>query len=174
MNNLLERYAQLKLMVFDLDGVLTNGKILLQGDGEWLREMDIKDGYAIQHAIKNGISIAIITGSHSIPVALRLKKLGVNLFFQNNKHKGECLSQIMLELGLERHQVLFMGDDIPDLEAFSVAGLTACPSDAVREIKQQANVISTKPGGDGCVREIIEKVMLVQNTWHINSNTLSI
>ena len=174
MINLLERYAQLRLMVFDLDGVLTNGKVLLMGDDEWIREMDLKDGYAIQHAIKNGISIAVITGSHSNPVASRLKKLGVHLFFQNIKDKGVCLTEIMLDLGLEKSQVLFMGDDIPDLEAFAIAGIAACPADAVREIKQQSNFVSTKSGGNGCVREIIEKVMLVQNTWLLNSKTQSI
>ena len=123
MINLLERYAQLRLMVFDLDGVLTNAKVLLMGDDEWIREMDLKDGYAIQHAIKNGISIAVITGSHSNPVASRLKKLGVDLFFQNIKDKGVCLTEIMVDLGLDKSQVLFMGDDIPDLDAFAIAGI---------------------------------------------------
>ena len=165
---------KIKGLIFDLDGVLTNTKVLLIGEDEWVREMDIKDGYAIQNAIKNGISIAVITGSHSNPVASRLKKLGVDLFFQNIKHKGECLSEIIKDLGLEKSQVLFMGDDIPDLDAFAVVGVTACPADAVREIKQNSNFISSKFGGDGCVREIIEKVMLVQNTWHINSKTQSI
>ena len=173
MTNLLDRFTQLRLMVFDLDGVMTNGKILLMDD-DWVREMDIKDGYAIQHAIKNGLKIAVITGSHSNPVASRLKKLGVHFFFQNIKHKGDCLKQIMADLCLQKSQVLFMGDDIPDLEAFSEAGITSCPADAVREIKQQSNFISTKSGGDGCVREIIEKVMLAQNTWNITSNTQSI
>ena len=107
-------------------------------------------------------------------MASRLKKLGVDLFFQNIKDKGVCLKEIMVDLGLEKSQVLFMGDDIPDLEAFAIAGIAACPADAVREIKQQSNFISTKSGGSGCVREIIEKVMLVQNTWLLNSKTQSI
>jgi 3-deoxy-D-manno-octulosonate 8-phosphate phosphatase (KDO 8-P phosphatase) len=80
----------------------------------------------------------------------------------------------MLSLGIEKKQVLFMGDDIPDLDAFFVAGINACPADAVQEVKQHANFISTKNGGNGCVREIIEKVMLVQNKWQIKSNSQSI
>lgn len=174
MNNLFESFSLIKLMVFDMDGVLTNGKISLLGNEEWIREMDIKDGFAIQHALKNGIFIAVITGSFSNPVAARLQKLGVDLFFQHVKNKGTCLLEIMLSLGIEKKQVLFMGDDIPDLDAFFVAGINACPADAVQEVKQHANFISTKNGGNGCVREIIEKVMLVQNKWHIKSNSQSI
>jgi 3-deoxy-D-manno-octulosonate 8-phosphate phosphatase (KDO 8-P phosphatase) len=173
-NNLLESFSLIKLMVFDMDGVLTNGKISLMGNEEWIREMDIKDGFAIQHALKNGVFIAIITGSFSNPVASRLQKLGVDLYFQHVKNKGTCLLEIMLSLGLEKKQVLFMGDDIPDLDAFFVAGIKACPADAVQEIKQHANFISTKNGGNGCVREVIEKVMLVQKKWHIKSNSQSI
>lgn len=174
MNNLFESFSLIKLMVFDMDGVLTNGKISLFGNEEWIREMDIKDGFAIQHAIKNGILIAVITGSFSNPVASRLKKLGVDLFYQNVKNKGTCLLEIMVSLGIEKKEVLFMGDDIPDLDAFYVAGIKACPADAVQEIKQDSNFISTKNGGNGCVREIIEKVMLVQNKWQIQSNSQSI
>jgi len=173
-NNLLESFSLIKLMVFDMDGVLTNGKISLVGNEEWIREMDIKDGFAIQHALKNGIFIAVITGSFSNPVASRLQKLGVDLYFQHVKNKGTCLLEIMISLGLEKKQVLFMGDDIPDLDAFFVAGIKACPADAVQEIKQHANFISTKNGGNGCVREVIEKVMLVQSKWRIKSNSLSI
>jgi len=161
-------------MVFDMDGVLTNGKISLIGNDEWIRDMDIKDGFAIQHALNNGIFIAVITGSFSSPVACRLQKLGVDLYFQHVKNKGTCLLEIMLSLGIEKKQVLFMGDDIPDLDAFFVAGIKACPADAVQEVKQHANFISTKNGGNGCVREIIEKVMLAQNKWHIKSNSQSI
>jgi 3-deoxy-D-manno-octulosonate 8-phosphate phosphatase (KDO 8-P phosphatase) len=173
-NNLFESFSLIKLMVFDMDGVLTNGKISLVGNEEWIREMDIKDGFAIQHALKNGIIIAVITGSFSNPVGSRLQKLGVDLYFQHVKNKGTCLSEIMLSLGLEKKQVLFMGDDIPDLDEFFVDGIKACPADAVQEVKQHANFISTKNGGNGCVREVIEKVMLVQNKWRIKSNSQSI
>lgn len=172
--NLLERFSLVKMIVFDLDGVLTNGKVLLLGSEEWIREMDIKDGYAIQAAVKRGIDIVVITGSNSMPVKVRLKKLGVGLFFENVSNKSECLKKIMLEKNLLQNQVLFMGDDLPDLAAFAIVGIKTCPVDAVTEVKQEADFISTKAGGNGCAREIIEKVMKSQGIWEINTETKSL
>lgn len=172
--NLLERFSLVKMIVFDLDGVLTNGKVLLLGSEEWIREMDIKDGYAIQAAVKRGIDIVVITGSNSMPVKVRLKKLGVGLFFENVSSKSECLKKIMLEKNLLQNQVLFMGDDLPDLAAFAIVGIKTCPVDAVTEVKQEADFISTKAGGNGCAREIIEKVMKSQGIWEINTETKSL
>ena len=172
--NYKSQLKNIKSIVLDVDGVLTDGTIVLMENGDMVRTMNIKDGFAIQHALKNGIFIAVITGSFSNPVASRLQKLGVDLYFQHVKNNGTCLSEIMLSLGLEKKQVLFMGDDIPDLDAFFVAGIKACPADAVQDVKQHANFISTKNGGNGCVREVIEKVMLVQKKWQIKSNSQSI
>ncbi len=163
--SILERLQKIKLLAFDLDGVLTNGKILLSPDGSWLRQMDIKDGFAIQLAIKKGLHIAVITGSSSSEVAQRLNKLGVKYFFQQINDKAQCLEALTLDLHLNTHEVLFMGDDIPDLAAFSVSGIKACPIDAVPEIKMTADIISEKKGGDASVREIIEKTMRCQGLW---------
>ena len=164
----------IKLMVFDLDGVLTNGKILLIIDGEWIREMDIKDGYAIQLALKSGIEIAVVSGSHSNQVDQRLKKLGVETFIQGVSQKSAHLLDLMHKYSLEMENLLYMGDDIPDLDAFAVAGVKACPADAAEDVKVAADFISLKNGGDGCVREIIEKVMRVQDKWKIDKTIKAI
>jgi 3-deoxy-D-manno-octulosonate 8-phosphate phosphatase (KDO 8-P phosphatase) len=172
--SILERLQKIKLLAFDLDGVLTNGKILLSENGSWLRQMDMKDGFAIQLAIKKGLNIAVITGSNSSEVSERLNKLGVKYFFQNIKDKAQCLSALAIDLNLDKDEVLFMGDDIPDLAAFSVSGIKACPLDAVHEIKMSADIISAKNGGDASAREIIEKTMRCQGLWNNDQQVSSI
>lgn len=172
--NLLERLMNIKLMVFDLDGVLTNGKILLINEGEWIRQMDIKDGYAIQLALKSGIEIAVVSGSHSNQVGQRLKKLGVEVFIQGVSNKSTHLLNLMQKYLIQKENILYMGDDIPDLDAFAVAGVNACPADAAEDVKVSADFISLKNGGDGCVREIIEKVLRVQDKWQINKTIKAI
>ena len=163
-----------KLVIFDLDGVLTNGKVSVMPNGEWIREMDIKDGFALQHAVKSGLQIAVITGSFSTAVGERLKKLGIHNYFQNVSSKSAILNELMKRLAIKPEAVLFMGDDIPDLDAFSVVGLKACPADAVTEIIENADYISPQPGGNGCVRDIIEKVLRTQGKWSAPKNIQSI
>lgn len=172
--HLLERLLNIKLMVFDLDGVLTNGKIQLIGEGDWVRQMDIKDGYAIQLAIKSGMNIAVVSGSHSKQVELRLKKLGVEIFVQGAVRKSQHVVQLMKQFGLKQDNVLYMGDDVPDLDAFQVSGIKVCPSDAATELKASADIITLRNGGDSCVREIIEKVMRTQGKWIIDQEISSI
>ena len=164
----------INLIVLDLDGVLTNGKILLNTDGEWLRQMDVKDGYAIQLAKKSGFEVAVVSGSFSSQAEQRLKKLGVDIFIQGASRKSEDLLHLMQQLSLKNENILYVGDDIPDIDAFYLAGVKACPADAVHEIKETADFISSKNGGDGCVREIIEKVMRVQGKWSTDTNIKSI
>ena len=172
--HLLVRFSKIKLMAFDLDGVLTNGKLLIQNDEQWLREMDIKDGLAIQLAVQQGFHVAVITGSFSDAVEQRLQYLGVNNFFQKIKKKSEKIEELMSLYCLQSDQVLFMGDDLPDLDAFSVSGLKTCPADAVSEIKEKADYISIRNGGDGAARDVIEKVMKTQGKWHTAKMTSSI
>ena len=163
--HLLEKLEQVQLLVFDLDGVMTNGKILVMPNGEWIREMDIKDGYALQHAVKSGLKVAVITGSSSSPVKERLSKLGVELFFENTPQKSLVINKLLNELGIDKAFALFMGDDLPDLDAFQAVGIKTCPADAATELLQQADYISPKSGGHGCVRDIIEKVLRTQGKW---------
>jgi len=172
--SLLEKFSSIQLLAFDLDGVLTNGKVAVMPNGDWIREMDIKDGYALQHAIKSGLHIAVITGSASAAVGERLQKLGIRNFHQNVSSKSTVIKDIMREHGLSQQQVLFMGDDIPDLEAFGEVGLKTCPADAVNELLQQADYISPRNGGNGCVRDVIEKTMRAKGIWEQSTHTQSI
>ncbi len=172
--HILERFSHIKLMAFDLDGVLTNGKMLIQSNNEWVREMDIKDGLALQLAVKHGFHVAVISGSFSEPVKNRLSYLGIHQFYEKVTSKSVVLSQLMEEYALTQSQIMYMGDDLPDLDAFSVSGLKTCPADAVEEVKMKADYISVRNGGDGCVRDVIEKVMKTQHAWMKISDTSSL
>jgi 3-deoxy-D-manno-octulosonate 8-phosphate phosphatase (KDO 8-P phosphatase) len=172
--NLLERLARVKLLVFDMDGVLTNGKILVMPDGQWVRQMDIKDGYAIQLAIRSGLEIAIITGSHDEGIEKRLLKLGVNRFYQKVAAKAIVLSELIASLGLTQEEVLYMGDDVPDLEAFELAGIRVCPNDAAADLLEVADYISPFAGGLGCVRDTLEKVLRIKGLWYHKTGIQSI
>jgi 3-deoxy-D-manno-octulosonate 8-phosphate phosphatase (KDO 8-P phosphatase) len=169
-----DAFQNIRLVIMDLDGVLTNGKLLVHPDGNWIRQMDIKDGYAIQFAVKSGLHLAVISGSSSVPVKQRMASLGVELFFENEKFKSERVLELMKKLELTPEQTLFIGDDIPDLDAFEVAGLKACPVDAVQEVKSVADYISPFQGGNGCVRDILEKVLRIQGKWVVKSHISSL
>lgn len=167
--NLLEQFQNIKAFVFDLDGVLTDGSLLILPGQEFVRTMDIKDGYALQHAVKKGYHVVVISGSSSKACAERLEYLGICNVYMKVKDKEEVLAQYLLAHNLHWEQVLFMGDDIPDLEVMKQVGLPCCPNDAVNEIKTVSKFISTKSGGKGCVREVIEKVLRLNNDWVLSS-----
>ncbi len=171
---MLDKLLDIRMLAFDMDGVLTNGKLLMSSTGEWERAMDIKDGYALQAAAKSGLIVVILTGSFSEPISSRLKHLGITRFIQHVSDKAEAIKRLSGEFSLTQNQILYMGDDIPDLEGFKESGFTSCPLDAVLEIKNKADFISQKTGGNGCVREIIEKVMRVKGTWGNNEKIQSI
>jgi 3-deoxy-D-manno-octulosonate 8-phosphate phosphatase (KDO 8-P phosphatase) len=158
----------IKALIFDIDGVLSDGSIYLPSDGEQLRRMNVKDSYALQLAAKSGFHVAVISGGSSLPSKNRLNKLGiwdVNLSVLN---KLEKLDEILLTHDISRDEALYMGDDIPDWEVMSVVGLPCAPANAAPEILDLAQIITTKNGGEGCVREIIEKVMRSQGKWFSN------
>ena len=172
--SVLEKFSRIKLLAFDLDGVMTDGKLMVMPDGEWIRQMNIKDGYALQHAVKSGLQIAVITGSASSAVGKRLQKLGIHDYFENTQSKSSVLLNLTQKYNLQSDEVLFMGDDIPDLDAYKVAGCKVCPADAVQEVIAQADYISPYNGGNGCVRDVIEKVMKTRDLWMNSTNTQSI
>jgi len=163
--NVLSRLRIIKVFVFDIDGVLTDGGLHINADGQWLRRMDIKDGYALQLAIKSGYKVLIISGSESQPVADRLNKLGITNVFMKVNDKTSLLKDYLAKNNYKLEEVLFMGDDIPDYEAMEFAGFACCPSDAAVEIQQIASYISPRKGGNGCVRDVIEKVLKLNNSW---------
>jgi 3-deoxy-D-manno-octulosonate 8-phosphate phosphatase (KDO 8-P phosphatase) len=151
--------------IFDVDGVLTNGMLLVMPDGEFLRSMNIKDGYAMQLAIKKGYRIAIISGGHSKGVPVRLQRLGVQDVFMGVADKLEVYNSLLEKYALTDESILYMGDDLPDLPLIKRCGVPCCPQDAVREIKAESVYISDRNGGDGCVRDIIEQVLRLHGKW---------
>lgn len=171
---MLDTLLTIRMLVFDMDGVLTNGKLIMSSTGEWERVMDIKDGYALQAATKSGLIVVVLTGSFSEPISKRLNHLGINRFIQHVSNKADAVKMLLSEFSLRQSQVLYMGDDIPDLQGFHQSGFNACPIDAVSEVKHKAHYICKKTGGNGCVREIIEKVMRAQGTWSKNEKIQSI
>ena len=165
--NILELFAPIRTFVLDIDGVLTDGSLLATEDGQLLRKMNIKDGYAIQLAIKKGYKVWIISGAKSEGVRLRLQKLGVKDVHIGIETKKELLQDIALSSQTSYESVLYMGDDIPDYAAMQICGLPCCPADAVSEIKSIAKYISPLKGGEGCVRDVIEKVLKLNGDWDL-------
>ncbi len=172
--SLLERFKKVKVFAFDVDGVLTNGSLYLMESGEQVRAMNIKDGYALQLAVKKGYHIIIISGSYSEPVIARLKKLGVHDVFMRVENKTAILEEFISGKKITREEVLYMGDDIPDLDIMNYSGLATCPVDAVDDIKEISSYISRFKGGEGCVRDVIEKVLKLNHHWDMASAIKSI
>ncbi len=161
----LEKLKNIKAFIFDVDGVLTNGDITVTGDGDQMRHFNVKDGYAINHAIKSGFYIATISGGHSRGVLSRLNGLGVKDVFMGISHKLEVYERVVADMKLNPEEILYMGDDIPDLDVMQKVGLPTCPADACEEVKAAAAYISPVLGGKGCVRDVIEKVLKIQDKW---------
>lgn len=156
-----------------MDGVLTDGSLLITEDSGWLRKMYVRDGYALQAAAKAGYPILVISGSEAPPVKERLQKLGIQTSYFGVNDKVILLKEWAKEKQLSLSDVLVMGDDIPDLGMMKLCGLVTAPADAIPEVKQIAHYISPFEGGRGCVRDVIEKVMKLQHKWTIDSSVTS-
>lgn len=154
-----------KAFAFDVDGVFTDGQVYLFPKEDFVRAVNIKDGYAIQHCIKMGYPVAIISGGKSNEVAKRFQKLGVTDIYLGASNKLEIYEDFRMKYQLEHINILFMGDDIPDYEIMQKVGIPTCPADAAYEIKEIAVYISDKGGGNGCVRDIVEQVMRLHKKW---------
>jgi 3-deoxy-D-manno-octulosonate 8-phosphate phosphatase (KDO 8-P phosphatase) len=164
--NILENFAPIKLFVLDVDGVLTDGSVILLDNGEMARTMNVKDGYAMQLALKKGYEILIISGGTSDAVKHRLARLGIKNIELAIKNKVEVLSNFISKTAFTKDEILYMGDDIPDVEPMLHAGLACAPADAVQEVIDVATYISPKNGGKGCVRDVIEKVLKLNGHWN--------
>lgn len=171
--NLLDRFKKISAFVFDMDGVLTDGAVYVFNDGEQVRKMHIRDGFALQLAVKKGYRVAVVSGGRSEGAVDRLNKLGVTDVFMNVLDKKSVLLQYMADNGISKDEALFMGDDIPDYEAMKESGLSCAPSDAAQEIKKAADYITTSEGGMGCVREVIEKTLKLNGHWEIITDVAS-
>jgi 3-deoxy-D-manno-octulosonate 8-phosphate phosphatase (KDO 8-P phosphatase) len=165
MSNYKALLKQITTFIFDYDGVLTDGSVIMMPDGEALRISNIKDGYALQLAVKKGYNVAIISGAKSGSMIKRLEALKIKDYFLGIENKLETLQHYLQTRNIDASQVLFMGDDIPDYQVMKTVGVAACPSDAAEEIREISKYISGFPGGKGCARDVIEQVMKVQGKW---------
>lgn len=165
MNRIDYDLTRIKAFVFDVDGVLSGESIPLHPGGEPMRTVNTKDGYAIQLALKKGFHIGIITGGYSESVRIRFSRLGVLHIYMRSAVKINDYRDFMAATGLSDPEVVYAGDDIPDYEIMSVAGLPVAPADAVPEIKQIARYSSPRKGGEGVARDIIEQTMKAQGLW---------
>ena len=165
MTNYKAQLKKVKTFIFDYDGVLTEGTIIMTEQGEALRISNIKDGYALQLAVKMRYRIAIISGARSKSMEHRLKALQITDVFLGVGNKLETFHTYLRNNSIDPSEVLFMGDDIPDYQIMREVGMPTCPADAAEEIKKMARYISHVPGGKGCVRDVIEQVMKVQGKW---------
>lgn len=151
--------------IFDIDGVMTNGIVLLTSDGDMLRSMHVKDGYALHLAARKGYRMAIISGGSSQSVIKRFTTLGIHDIYLGVSNKLAVFEAYAAKHQIDPQNVLYMGDDIPDYEVMSKVGLPVCPADAAEEIKHISKYISHFKGGEGCVRDVMEQVMKVHGTW---------
>lgn len=164
MKHFKDKLRNIKAFAFDVDGVFSNN-VLLHPSGDLMRFMNIKDGYAVQLAVKKGFPVAIITGGNSASVRTRFENLGVTDIYLKSSNKLEDFNEFLIRYELTADQVLYMGDDIPDMDVMRIAGIPSCPADAAEEVKEIAMYISPKEAGNGCVRDVIEQVLKIHGAW---------
>lgn len=163
-----EYLEHITTFVFDVDGVLTDGNVTVLTNGDLLRRMNIKDGYALKTAIQEGFNFCIISGGTNKGVQLRLEGLGIKDIYLGAHNKIDRLNDYLSKNNIKSEHVLYMGDDIPDYPVMKIVGLPCCPQDAVQEIKSISKYISHKKGGEGAARDVIEQVLKVQGKWNRN------
>lgn len=155
----------IKAFVFDYDGVISDGNIWSADDKIIVRSGNVKDGYAIQYALRKGYTVAVLSGGNGASIQARMKMLGVEDVYLGSHRKMEIFENFLKEKSLKAEQVLYVGDDIPDYDVMKAVGVAACPADAAEEIKSVADYISRRTGGHGCVRDVIEQVLRLQGQW---------
>jgi len=171
--NIPDIFKKITTFIFDIDGVLTDGTVLVLENGLQARRMSIRDGYALQLAIKRGYRLLVISGANASPVTDRLNKLGIKEVHMTVLHKRSFVEKYMTANNLEADEVLYMGDDLPDQDVMSLVGLPVCPADAVEEIRAISKYISPSNGGNGCVRDVIEQVLKCNDDWHHQDDVAS-
>ena len=163
-----EYLKNINTFVFDIDGVFTDGMLMVTPEGELLRKMNVKDGYALKTALQKGYQVCIITGGTNEGVRIRLAGLGVENIFMGAHQKETPLRTFLEKYTIKPENVLYMGDDMPDIPPMKLVGLATCPQDAIPEVKEVSKYISHKNGGHGCVRDVIEQVLKVRGDWNSN------
>lgn len=164
--NYKELLKNVTTFVFDVDGVFTDSTIMITTEGELLRTMNVRDGYAVKTALNQGYRVCIISGGSNEGVRHRLQALGVTDIYLGAAFKEESLREYLLDYEIKAEEILYMGDDIPDIPAMQMSGMVVCPQDAVPEVKRISHYISHLNGGEGCVRDIIQQVLKVRGHWH--------
>lgn len=167
MINFKERLNKISTIMFDVDGVLTDGKVLVMESGEMVRNIYSKDGYALNQAVAKGFRVVVISGGNNLAIQNALSRNGITDIFIRQHDKIACYNEYMNLHNLKDEEVLFMGDDLPDYEIMKRVGVATCPQDAVMEIKAICQYVSPCKGGEGCVRDVIEQVLRVQGKWEI-------
>ncbi len=171
--NVLADFKKITTFIFDIDGVLTDGTVLILRDGLQARQMHVKDGFGLQMAMKNGYRVFIISGGISEESKKRLESLGIKEVHIGIADKTKFVADLLKSKKIKWEEVLYMGDDIPDLTLMSKVGLSSCPADAVNEVKTVVKYISPINGGWGCVRDVIEKVLKVNGHWKYETDITS-
>lgn len=167
--NFKELIAEVEAIVLDVDGVMTDGGIVPLPDGDFLRKYNAKDGYALAYAVKHGMNICIISGGFGKTLESRMKRLGIENYYLGCMDKVAAIDDFVERTGVDLAKVIYMGDDIPDLECMRYVGLPIAPADACSEVLQTAIYISEYRGGEGAVRDIVEQVMRVKGLWALDS-----
>lgn len=166
MSNFKEDLMNVKAFAFDVDGVLSKAFVPMFPNGEPMRTANIKDGYALQLAIKKGYPIAIITGGKTEAIEARFKSLGITDIFMGSTDKLPIFNQWLDKHNITAADVMYMGDDVPDLPVMKIAGLAVAPADAAEEVKEISKYISNRNGGEGCVRDVVEQVLRAHSNWN--------
>jgi 3-deoxy-D-manno-octulosonate 8-phosphate phosphatase (KDO 8-P phosphatase) len=166
MSNLIPVFKEIKAFVFDVDGVMTPGQVLVTEEGHMLRSVNIKDGFALQHAVKTGYHVGIISGGKSEGMRKRFEGLGITHIYLGQQEKVTAFQDFLQKTGLTAAQVAYMGDDLPDVPVLEHVGLPCCPKDACGDVLEVAHFVSQAAGGHGCVRDLIERTMKLQDSWH--------
>lgn len=169
MGNFKEDIACVEAFVFDVDGVMTDGGIIPTPDGDFIRKYYAKDGYALAYAIREGYKICVISGGRGEMLRRRLEMLGIEYIYLNCMDKIAAINEFMQTQHLDPQNVIYMGDDIPDLECMRLVGIPVCPADACMEVIEASRYVSEYDGGHGAVRDIVEQVLRAQNRWAKNS-----
>lgn len=169
-----KKLRKIKNFIFDVDGVFTDGSIIVDSDGNEMRVFNTKDGIAVKFATDIGYNFCVISGGNNEGVRKRLSKLGVKNIFLGVDDKKKVFDNFLSKNNLNINETLFMGDDLPDIHILKEVGLSSCPYDACPEVKEVVDYISIKNGGDGCVRDVIEQVLRLNGDWKTKNNQKNI
>jgi 3-deoxy-D-manno-octulosonate 8-phosphate phosphatase (KDO 8-P phosphatase) len=167
--NFKELLADVEAIVFDVDGVMTDGGIMPLADGDFIRKYNAKDGYALAYAVKHDFNIGVISGGFGKTLESRMNRLGIKHQYLGCMDKIAAIDDFIAKTGVKRENIVYMGDDIPDLEVLRYVGIPVAPADACSEVLETAIYVSEHNGGCGAVRDIIEQVLRVKGTWALDS-----